>query len=140
MGLPTGHPSFFLRILFLALGWQYRSATGSPTTWTFSGGMLYLRARLRAVSVGTRMRSARLSYQSAWVVTISVTTLINGGRSLPRARRANEFAKGWTVTIKSAGWLATSDRAAWRAIGHMVVVMTRARARPSVAWKLALHK
>src|SRR5688572_8329871 len=102
--------------------------------------MLYLMARARAVSVGTRMMSARLSYQRAWVVTISVTTLINGGRFLPRARRAKEFAKGWTVTIRSAGCICTSERAAWRAIGHIVVVMARARARPSVAWKLAPHR
>src|ERR1051325_11041609 len=101
--------------------------------------MLYFRARRRAVSVGTRIRSARLSYQRACVVTISVTTLINGGRFLPRARKAKEFAKGWTVTIRSAGWLCTSEPAAWRAIGHIVVVRTRTRARPSVAWKLALH-
>ena len=33
------------------------------------------------------------------------------------------------MTIKSAGWLRTSARAAWRAIGHMVAVITRARAR-----------
>src|SRR6185436_2110437 len=101
--------------------------------------MLYLRARRRAVSVGTRIRSARLSYHNACVVTISVTTLINGGRLAPNALRAKEFANGWTVTIKSAGRLRTRVRAALRARGHKVVVITRACVRPSVAWKLAPH-
>ncbi len=70
---------------------------------------------------------------------MSVTTLIKGGRFLPSAFRAKVFAKGWTVTIKSAGCMRIMARAARRAIGHMVVVIIRARALPSVAWKLALH-
>ncbi len=72
-------------------------------------------ARRRAVSVGTRIRSARLSNQSACVVTMSVTTLMKGGRFFPSAFKAKVFAKGWTVTIKSAGWHA--DHGARRPAG-----------------------
>ena len=137
VNLSLGQPSFSRNSALSPLGTQYLRATGCPTTLTTFGGMPKWMAFWRANSVGTRITSERLSNHSAWVVTMSVTTVMKGGRYLPRAFNIQETASGWTVTTRSLGCWLMMLRAVRAATGHMVAVMARACGRPSVTLKLA---
>ena len=102
-GISRGQPIFLRISLAASCSWQNLSATGSPITWIFSGEIPNSIPFFRASSVGTMIRSARLSNQKACVETMSVTTVMNGMRRSRNVRKTGVFIRGCTLTIRSQG-------------------------------------
>ncbi|MFT3860350.1 MAG: hypothetical protein QM721_03310 [Micropruina sp.] len=94
--------------------------------------MPYSVATSRASSVGTTTRSARRSNQKACVVTMSVTTVMNGVGFDFMMRSIAVFTSGCTDTMMSAGFSRYSRRIDRATYGNSSRITARERRLPSV--------